>query len=409
MTKPDEGHALTEKELSALEKRIASVYGEAAEELKKAIDDYFESFVKRDEKMRSLIGTVQNGKQWTESDYQQWRLAQIGRGERFEALRDKLAERMTQANEVAVAYANDATPGIYSLNRNYTAYTIDKVTGGRFTVRDGLTISPDFILWDEQTVKRLIVKQPDLMPYYPEARAVKRGIDLAYGKKQITASVTSSILQGKSIPHIADDLQKRINTMSRESAIRTARTAVTEAQNAGRQDSYEAAAKIGIKVRKCWTATKDNRTRHDHGMADGQIVDYDQPFDVGGYKMMFPGDKSGGAPGHLIYNCRCTVETREKEGIEAEKRKMRVQTPEYTAALEAENKERERYNRVLKSLDKATSPEKRAQLEQQAEELQKSVAALEKERKKTTKTVVVDKMTFTEWQEWVKKSGNKNS
>ena len=46
-----------------------------------------------------------------------------------------------------------------------------------------------------------MVEQPDLMPYYPKDRALKRGIDLAYGKKQITASVTSSILQGKSIAH----------------------------------------------------------------------------------------------------------------------------------------------------------------------------------------------------------------
>ena len=75
-------------------------------------------------------------------------------------------------------------------------------------------------------------------------------IDLAYGKKQITASVTSSILQGKSIKHMADDLQKRITTMSRDSAIRTARTAVTGAQNAGRMDSYAAAEKMGMRLKR---------------------------------------------------------------------------------------------------------------------------------------------------------------
>ena len=79
---------------------------------------------------------------------------------------------------------------------------------------------------------------------------------------------------------------------------------------------------MGIKVRKRWIAAKDNRTRHDHGFADGQTVDYDQPFDVGGYKLMFPGDPSG--PGHEIYNCRCSMRTVEKEGIEAEPRMMRV-------------------------------------------------------------------------------------
>ena len=154
-------------------------------------------------------------------------------------------------------------------------------------------------------MKRLIVEQPDLMPYYPPKRALKRGIDLAYGKKQITASVTSSILQGKSIKHMADDLQKRITTMSRDSAIRTARTAVTGAQNAGRMDSYAAAEKMGIKLKKCWLATLDGRTRHEHAVLDGQSVDADKPFKVDGYKIMFPGDPS--APPHLTYNCRCTL------------------------------------------------------------------------------------------------------
>ena len=294
MEKADEGHKLTDKELAKLERRIAKLYREAGKELQATIDAYFEQFKQRDEEMKALIGTVQNGKEWTEADYKQWRLNQIGRGERYQAMRDKVAHRVTDANAVAVSYTNDATPGIYSLNRNYSAYTIEQVAG-----------NVGFDLWDEQTVKRLMVEQPDLMPYYPPKRALKRGIDLAYGKKQITASVTSSILQGKSIKHMADDLQKRITTMSRDSAIRTARTAVTGAQNAGRMDSYAAAEKMGIKLKKQWLATLDNRTRHAHAMLDGQTVDIDKPFKVDGNEIMFPGDTS--APGYLVYNCRCTV------------------------------------------------------------------------------------------------------
>ena len=314
MATPDLGYQWTEERLKALERRISSVYGEAAKELQKTIDAYFAQFKQRDAEMRKLIGSELNGREWTEQDYKQWRLAQIGRGERFEALRDQVAERMTQANEVAVGYVNDATPDIYSLNRNYTQYTIEQVHG-----------NVGFTLWDERTVRRLIVEDPDLMPYYPPEKAIRRGIDLAYGRKQITSTVTSGILQGKSIRGLSDDLQKRIPTMNRESAIRTARTAVTGAQNAGRQDTYVAAAKMGIKLRKRWIATKDSRTRHDHGIADGQIVEIDEPFDVGGYRLMFPGDTSG--PGHEIYNCRCSMRTVEKAGIEAEPRQMRVRDP----------------------------------------------------------------------------------
>ena len=310
MATSDLGHKLTDKELAKLERRIAKLYREAGKELQTTIDAYFEQFAKRDEEMKALIGTVQNGKEWTEADYKQWRLNQIGRGERYQAMRDKVAQRATEANAVAVSYTNDATPGIYSLNRNYAAYTIEQVAG-----------NVGFDLWDEQTVKRLMVEQPDLMPYYPPKRALKRGIDLAYGKKQIAASVTSSILQGKSIKHMADDLQKRITTMSRDSAIRTARTAVTGAQNAGRMDSYAAAEKMGIKLKKEWLATLDARTRHSHAMLDGEQVAQDKKFSNG---CRFPGDPQG--PPWEIYNCRCTL-IAAVDGVDTSTAQRRVRNP----------------------------------------------------------------------------------
>ena len=331
----DIGNDLTEQELAKIEQKIAKVYKEAADELQGSIDDYFEKLKKRDEHQKALVDA---GK-ITEEQYKQWRLNQIGRGERFEDLRDKIAERYTKANEVAASYVNDATPGIYSLNRNYAAYTIEQMAG-----------NIGFTLWDEQTVKRLILEGPDLMPYYPESKAINRGIDLAYGKRQITASVTSGILQGKSIGRMSAELQDRIETMTRASAIRTARTAVTNAQNAGRQDCFEQAAKMGIKVYKRWVATKDEKTRHGHGMADGQVVEYDKPFVVGGEKLMYPGDGSG-SPWN-VYRCRCRMRTVEKPGIEAEPRKMRVKDPT------------------------------------------------------TGRNVLVNEMTYAEWQEWVKSRGN---
>ena len=306
----DYGHEKTEELLAELERRIKAVYKDAKRDLQTVISEYFEQFKKRDAHQQELL---RQGK-ITDTEYKQWRLAQIGRGKRFKAMRDHVAERVTKANEVANAYVNDATPGIYSLNRNYAAYTIEQSWG-----------NIGYTLYDEATVKRLIVEEPDLLPYYPEKRAVRRGIDLAYGKKAVTATVTRGILQGSSIPRMAKDLETRVVTMSHDSAVRAARTAATGAQNAGRQDSFIAAKKMGIDVKKRWIATKDFRTRHEHGAADGQTVKADQPFTVGGYKMMFPGDKS--APGFLVYNCRCTMATVEKPGIEAEPRQMRVRDP----------------------------------------------------------------------------------
>lgn len=300
--KPDEAHIWTDAELEKLERRIAAEYKKAADELTDKINAYFESFKKRDEETKALVGTIVNGREYTEKDYQQWRLAQIGRGKRFEALRDRIAERMTHANEVAAAYINDQTAGIYSLNRNYAAYTIEQVAG-----------DVGFDLWDEQTVKRLLVEQPDIMPYYPPKRAVKRGIDLAWGKRQITAQVTSGILQGESIKHLADRLQTNIPNMNRDSAIRAARTAVTGAQNAGRIDSYFRAEEMGIRLKKRWLSTLDGRTRHAHQLLDGQTQDNDKPFDSELGPIMFPGDPNA-APAN-VYNCRCTL-IAEVEGVD---------------------------------------------------------------------------------------------
>lgn len=299
MAKPDPAHRLTDKKLAALEQRIADEYKKAAEELQETIDAYFESFKKRDEQTKALIGTIVNGRVYTEQDYKQWRLAQIGRGKRFEALRDRVAQRMTRANEVAMAYVNGDMPKIYAMNR---AYVINDVRGMAKDMLDGV----DFILWDEYTVKRLLVEQPDLMPYYPTQRAVKRGIDLAWGKRQITAQVTSGILQGSSINQMARKLMNNIQTMERNSAIRAARTAITAAENAGRQDAADELESKGVILNKRWIATHDSRTRHAHAAADGQIVANDMPFEVGGEHLMFPGDTSEGASGWNIYNCRCT-------------------------------------------------------------------------------------------------------
>ena len=304
----------TDKELEALEKRIAKVYKEAEQDLNKEVNEYFAKFKVRDKEMKDLV----DAGEMTNADYMKWRSTQMGRGQRFEALRDKVAERYTNANETANAYVNDLTPSIYSLNRNYEAYQIEKTVG-----------NCDFTMWDESTVRRLLVEEPDLMPYYPPERALQRGIDLAYGKDQITKRVTSGIIRGLSPGKIANELMTGITTMNRESAVRAARTGITAAENAGRLDCWKAAENMGITIRRRWVCTKDARTRFSHGMADGQTVEgTKEPFKVGGYKMMFPGDKSLGAPGYEIYNCRCTTRTVEKDGIEAEPRQMRVRDPE---------------------------------------------------------------------------------
>lgn len=54
-----------------------------------------------------------------------------------------------------------------------------------------------------------------------------------------------------------------------------------------------------------WVSMRDEYVRVNHWYADGQTVPVNEPFIVGGYKMMFPLDDSLGAPIDEIINCRC--------------------------------------------------------------------------------------------------------
>ncbi len=80
-----------------------------------------------------------------------------------------------------------------------------------------------------------------------------------------------------------------------------ARTETIRSSNAGSQELFN---EWGVKQHE-WLATRDDRVRDDHLAADGQVRDIDEPFSVGGYDAMYPGDPNL-PPGESI-NCRCTV------------------------------------------------------------------------------------------------------
>jgi 2'-5' RNA ligase len=56
---------------------------------------------------------------------------------------------------------------------------------------------------------------------------------------------------------------------------------------------------------KTWVATIADNTRPDHFEADGQVRPLDEPFEVGGELLDYPGDPSG-SPAQT-YNCRCVA------------------------------------------------------------------------------------------------------
>lgn len=59
---------------------------------------------------------------------------------------------------------------------------------------------------------------------------------------------------------------------------------------------------------KIWVSRDDHKVRPTHVAADGQQRPLNQPFNVGGFPMMYPLDPA--APAELVVNCRCKLQTR---------------------------------------------------------------------------------------------------
>lgn len=84
----------------------------------------------------------------------------------------------------------------------------------------------------------------------------------------------------------------------------TARTETISAANAGTLEGWRQSQVVKGKK---WCCAGGPRSRDTHKKADGQVKALDEPFLVGAYKMMHPGDGSLGAGPEEVCNCRCTM------------------------------------------------------------------------------------------------------
>lgn len=131
--------------------------------------------------------------------------------------------------------------------------------------------------------------------------------DKITGIEDYTArKIMGNLADGFSEDEMGDALAQRVETAGGFTSGRAMNIARTEIIGASNLGSDTAAREFGIPLLKSWLATPDARTREDHKNADGQEVNLDESFDVGGEKLMFPGDGSLGADPSEVCNCRCT-------------------------------------------------------------------------------------------------------
>ena len=282
-------NAQNDKEVEKLEKKLRAVYLQAQMDTQAKMEDYLQRFATKDAIKREQ---VQQGK-ITQAEYTQWRIGQIAVGKQWRDKVDALAEDYSNANQIAMGMVRKDMAGTFATNHNYAAYQLEHDT----------MLDLSFTLYDENTLANLVKNNPDMLPL-PSVDILK---DQRWNKQKINSVITQAVLQGDSIPKIAQSLQK-VTDMNHTAAVRNARTSMTAAQNAGRVESYKHAQDMGIEMEQEWLATLDSRTRHSHRKMDGERIPvakdkwHPAKFSNG---CRYPGDPQ--APASEIYNCRCTL------------------------------------------------------------------------------------------------------
>lgn len=74
-------------------------------------------------------------------------------------------------------------------------------------------------------------------------------------------------------------------------------------------EAFEEMKRRGYRY-KDWNTVMDGRERATHAVMNGRRVPIDEPFVVGGYRMMFPGDVTYDPPLKEVIDCRCTITPR---------------------------------------------------------------------------------------------------
>lgn len=135
------------------------------------------------------------------------------------------------------------------------------------------------------------------------AGIIQRGIREGWSIQQMQDAIEKTFdqwIEGKVNPA---DIRFAVDRLPPWRTEMIARTETTRATSAGAYQVYRGA---GVQ-RKEWLSTPDERTRPTHMDAMSQIRNIDELFDIGGYKMMHPGDASFGAPPEEFVNCRCSI------------------------------------------------------------------------------------------------------
>jgi uncharacterized protein with gpF-like domain len=121
---------------------------------------------------------------------------------------------------------------------------------------------------------------------------------------KIKTFIETARADGLTLQQIAKQTSEKFLPLSRSRAALIARTETHNAASYANHAYHKTVeVELGVKMKKKWVATNDARTRSTHSSANGQEVDMNENFIVGGTQMEYAGDSKGGA--RNVINCRC--------------------------------------------------------------------------------------------------------
>ena len=129
------------------------------------------------------------------------------------------------------------------------------------------------------------------------------GHDVSDLRKKIAGEISRGISSGQMYSEMARNISSWA-MIPKNNAMRIARTEAHRIQCKAASDAQFKAKEKGADVVKQWDSALDGKTRDTHRKLDGQIRELEEPFEIGGMKVMYPG--AFGRPEEDC-NCRCAI------------------------------------------------------------------------------------------------------
>lgn len=157
---------------------------------------------------------------------------------------------------------------------------------------------------DKDAIKALGIKDKKNRSSLLQARGIKSFADINKATtEKIMKIIETGVKNNSSIKDISKDITENFSKVSPARAAKIARTEVLTAVSIGKASAVKLSGKVIKNLKKSWITLGDGKVRDSHVELQGDVVDYDEPFDNG---LQYPRDVKASDPEEVI-NCRCDL------------------------------------------------------------------------------------------------------